>query len=268
MTAGGGSQMSSDAGECMHYSVDEGCGVLEGPGFPGCYNSGCPAPRCIPEQSIVVLPPRDSMTGHQIPGVCVTYCSCRCLDRPLYGSPLKDICGPDTTDWLVEALAGSYEHTIDPFHPSGSLGAMAGVWRDGGAHDLKEYRVRSYECPRGNCYYAATLCGVCVEQDVPGNIVLGFIIGADAAGAIGRGLGAFGGAEDPHDIVAYGVGEDARSRGGFMREGAGGHPTADRQLLKSQICEALNGLVSGGGGEGMTSQCKPCAPGPYGMTPR
>lgn len=147
-------------------------------------------------------------------------------------------CGPDVTQWLVDQMNTNRNHpTIVtmrevrwpryvPFFnvgwTSAALADFAGLVRGGAVWDFKSrqgnrtngaWRARpGRSCPTSNCDRTATMCGLCFNYDVPGNIHFGWI---GRAAGLRSWLLHFGAGlvqpnrwtDDPKDAVAVAIGE-------------------------------------------------------------
>jgi len=147
-------------------------------------------------------------------------------------------CGPDVTQWLVGQMNTNRNHpTIVtmrevrwpryiPFFNIGwtaaALADFASLVRGGAVWDFKSrqgnrangaWRARpGRSCPTSNCDRTVTICGLCFNYDVPGNIHFGWI---GRAAALRSWLLHFGAGlvqpnrwtDDPKDAVAVAIGE-------------------------------------------------------------
>jgi outer membrane protein OmpA-like peptidoglycan-associated protein len=140
------------------------------------------------------------------------------------------LCGPNITDWLVDqmngnvgrvsAMAKRWPYWIPFFNLGYTYGALEDfkeLVQAGGPWDFKAHAQAlgwlhdaAYPCPSSGCNRTLTMCGMCFNYDVPGNIHFGWIgrqagwrpwllhHGADRAQP--------GGVDDPRDAEAIDIG--------------------------------------------------------------
>lgn len=158
------------------------------------------------------------------------------MDFETHEVTLTRLCGPDITQWLVNQLNTNKDHPVirtarevewPRYVPFFNLGWTYGFLDDfralvraGGPWDFKsrqgrpgtgEWRAATGRgCPNLPCDTTVTMCGMCFNYDVPGNIHYGWVgvaaglrpwflhNRADAAQA--------GGVDDPRDTVAIDIG--------------------------------------------------------------
>jgi len=152
------------------------------------------------------------------------------------GTPRR--CGPDVTQWLVNQMNVNKDHptirtmreTRWPRYVPGvnigwtaaALADFASLVRGGAVWDFKSrqgnrrtgaWRAQpGRSCPTSNCDMTVTICGMCFNYDVPGNIHFGWI---GRAAALRSWLLHFGAGvvqpgrwtDDPKDAVAVAIGE-------------------------------------------------------------
>lgn len=143
------------------------------------------------------------------------------------------LCGPDVTNWLIEQMKQNQNHPVIrtgrenhwprwvPVFNIGWTGAALYDFADlvgpGKPWDFKRTQPwwradSSGACPTSNCDRTVTLCGNCVNYDVPGNIHFGWVGRrmelAPWALHFGAGSVQEGGArgDDPPDTVAINIG--------------------------------------------------------------
>lgn len=173
-------------------------------------------------------------------------------------------CGPDSTQWLIKEMNKNRNHPViktarevkwPRYVPGVNLGWMYGFLTDfrdlvkaGAPWDYKSNQSmwRSGEgkdCPTEPCDKTVTLCGHCLNYDVPGNIHYGWIgrqgnirpwILHDRASAAQK-----GGVDDPKDTVAIDIGIAMADKGA---------------TLCGEIGKKLNQLNLQG-----TEDCHPCS---------
>ncbi|HYF61519.1 MAG TPA: DUF6531 domain-containing protein [Herpetosiphonaceae bacterium] len=164
-----------------------------------------------------------------------------------YGTPIEEgCCGPDATDWFTNELNTNKDHptikTLRDYNwikyvPGVNLGFIGAALVDfrslvkgGGPWDYKAesrplgkfnfekgHPPDSSTCPSGNCPRSITMCGMCVNYDVPGNINYGYT-GA-AAGYrdwllhFGGDYAQEGGTDPPEDVAAIDIGIEMWDKG-------------------------------------------------------
>ena len=179
-------------------------------------------------------------------------------ERPKY-------CGPDSTGWLIDemndnskdpfvAKCGDFSDSYERFIPGWNVGAAAAcldgfkdlvkahaIWDFKSNQPQWRYRANRH-CPSSECDKTVTLCGLCLNYDVPGNIHFGYIgrkmgirpwvlhYGADRAQK--------GSVDDPKDAVAIDIGIN------MADNGAG-------------LCDEINSKLSKLNQDGAKS-CSPC----------
>jgi soluble lytic murein transglycosylase-like protein len=156
-------------------------------------------------------------------------------------------CGPDVTQWLVNQMCVNKNHPVIktmrevtwpryvPFFNIGWTSAalidFANLVKAGGPWDFKsrqgrtttgEWRAaKDRACPTPGCDRTVTMCGKCLNYDVPGNIHYGYIGRAaslrswllhSAAGLVQPGRWT----DDPKDAVAVKIGEELWDEGAEM----------------------------------------------------
>ena len=153
-------------------------------------------------------------------------------------------CGPDVTDWLINEMNRNMNHSVirtmrevrwPRYIPGVNIGWTAGALYDfaqlvrgGGPWDFKSHQgarragwwrtTPGRDCPTENCDRTVTLCGTCVNYDVPGNIHFGWI---GAAAGLRSWLLHFGAGivqpnrwtDDPRDAAAIEIGENMWNSG-------------------------------------------------------
>lgn len=153
-------------------------------------------------------------------------------------------CGPDVTAWLIDEMNRNKNHPVirtmrevrwPRYVPGFNIGWTAGALYDfaqlvrgGGPWDFKSHQGRTgsgewraapgRNCPTDNCDQTVTLCGTCVNYDVPGNIHFGWV---GAAASLRSWLLHFGAGivqpnrwtDDPRDAVAVEIGEEMWNSG-------------------------------------------------------
>jgi hypothetical protein len=144
-------------------------------------------------------------------------------------------CGPDVTRWLANQMILNKDHPVirasrenvwADFVPFFNLGWNYGFFTDfrdlvkaGGPWDFKASQsFKSQSCPSSNCNSTVTMCGSCLDYDVPGNIHYGWV---GVAARIrpwflhNRAAAAqAGGVDDPADTVAIDIGISLWQQGG------------------------------------------------------
>jgi RHS repeat-associated protein len=153
-------------------------------------------------------------------------------------------CGPDVTNWLVNQMNTNLNHpTVTTMRdnqwalyiPIFNLGWIAAALQDfkslvqtGGPWDFKNLPDYSSAtspgngtgCPSEGCERTVTLCGMCFDYDVPGNIHYGWIGRAigwrDWLLHFGADLAQDGGTDDPKDKAAIDIGEELMDNGGNL----------------------------------------------------
>ncbi len=158
--------------------------------------------------------------------------------RQEFTFPAEDVkvtrrhCGPDITQWLINQMNTNRNHPVIkkmqtkwpryvPFLNIGwtaaALRAFALLVRRGGPWDFKSnqkwWRASAgRKCPTTDCDLTVTMCGMCFNYDVPGNIHFGWIGRAGnlrswvlhfAAGVVQPGRWT----DDPKDAAAVAIGE-------------------------------------------------------------
>jgi hypothetical protein len=139
-------------------------------------------------------------------------------------------CGPDITSWLQRKMDAAMRHPIVDdaeaflnwarYIPFFGLGANYGLLeqfrelvKPGGPWDFKRSMDFSTpDCPSPRCKRTVTLCGVCMDYDVPGNLfygwigrvlgISGWLLHSQAAKAQEGGSGV----DDPNDTEAINAG--------------------------------------------------------------
>ena len=135
----------------------------------------------------------------------------------------KCVCGPEVTRWLVDQMNANAQHHViktmrevvwPRYVPYFNLGWLLGALYDfkelvraGAVWDFKaSQKFKSSNCPKGDmCQRTVTICGECVDYDVPGNIHYGYIGRAASLRAWflhNRAAAAQAGGVDPPDDVA------------------------------------------------------------------
>ncbi|MBF2065985.1 MAG: DUF4157 domain-containing protein [Calothrix sp. C42_A2020_038] len=153
-------------------------------------------------------------------------------------------CGPDVTQWLINQMNTNRNHPVIrtmretrwpryvPFFNLGWTAAalydFAQLVRGGGPWDFKSHsrslgwRVDgSRSCPTTNCDRTVTMCGMCFNYDVPGNIHFGWV---GRAAELRSWLLHFGAGivqpgrwtDDPKDAVGVAIGEAMWDRSTFL----------------------------------------------------
>jgi hypothetical protein len=134
------------------------------------------------------------------------------------------ICGPDATDFIANYLMAVI-----------SMGSSlrAGIaCRPGSAIDMKEGRYHTSECPKAEeCKESVTMCGVCVSNQLPGNISFGAAVSLWAV-PVGSYFSWTG--ESGEDRNAYAIGWTLRDHveRGFVDRG-------DIKDLKKRLCAMI-----------------------------
>jgi outer membrane protein OmpA-like peptidoglycan-associated protein len=159
----------------------------------------------------------------------------------------RKACGPDVTQWLVSEMNKNMNHPVirnmreirwPRYVPGLNIGWTAGALDDfkdlvksGGPWDFKSHQGKRQvgewraspgkSCPTNNCDKTVTLCGTCVNYDVPGNIHYGWVGSAAnlrswflhfAAGLVQPNQWT----DDPKDAVAVEIGEAMWDSGADM----------------------------------------------------
>lgn len=151
-------------------------------------------------------------------------------------------CGPDVTQWLIDQMNTNYNHptirkmreTRWPRYVPGvnigwtaaALYDFAQLVRGGGPWDFKSnqgwWRAGGGRtCPTTECDRTVTMCGMCFNYDVPGNIHFGWI---GRAAELRSWLLHFGAGivqpgrwtDDPKDAVAVAIGERMLENGVYL----------------------------------------------------
>lgn len=174
------------------------------------------------------------------------------------------ICGPDVTDYLVKQLMKMWLMT-NPV----SRGVL--VTPHVGALDLKSRPGKPGpasvpgKCPI-RCPGSVTICGKCLDDQIPGNIGLG------AANVVARAIGAIdawwdGGSDSAEDLAAYDVGDATHAAARAhrtMRAGRGSIRLSWNEgaeaKIKEALCKEVEAQVKSGGFKEKKSGDKPCGP--------
>jgi RHS repeat-associated protein len=172
--------------------------------------------------------------------------------------PPKKICGPDVTDWLIDEIKKNVPEAvgmrIDLPQNRWLLFLLNMKPKAKWDHKplLSGATSADGTCPT-NCPRTLTLCGECVNFDVPSNIHYGFIGKvadfSDTALTVAPGLVQEGGNwphDDPVDTAAIQLGIDFYG----MQKGQG--------INKVDLCAALKKAAAGLNKTG-TEGCEPCA---------
>lgn len=138
-------------------------------------------------------------------------------------------CGPDITSWLIDRLNQNRNHPVirvsrevawPNWVPVFNIGWNYGFFTDfrdlvkaGAPWDFKSsVSFKTKNCPSKDCPNTVTLCGLCVDYDVPGNIHYGYV---GKAGSIRRwfllnraSAAQVGGKDPDHDVAAVTIGMD------------------------------------------------------------
>jgi hypothetical protein len=152
-------------------------------------------------------------------------------DEPITVQPRR--CGPDVTSWLVGQMSRNKDHPVirtmrehawPRYVPIFNIGWTAAALNDfadlvksGAVWDFKSRQPSWHaragaSCPTSPCDRTVTICGLCFNYDVPGNIHYGWIGAAaqlsswtlrTAAGLVQPGRWT----DDPKDAVAVRIGE-------------------------------------------------------------
>jgi hypothetical protein len=154
------------------------------------------------------------------------------------------ICGPDVTDWLINQMNQNRDHWVIktkrekawpnfvPFFNVGWNSAFlknfTDLVRENGPWDFKNsVSFATKSCPSDNgCKRTVTLCGICLDYDVPGNIHYGYV---GRAALLRRwfllraAAGVQDGGIDPsHDVAAIKIGMDILDAYGLLNVEKGG----------------------------------------------
>ncbi len=101
-------------------------------------------------------------------------------------------CGTDATDWLTDQMNTNKDHPViktsrevlwPNYIPFFNLGWNAGFLNDfknlvkaGAPWDFKvTQKFTAGDCPTATCKGTVTICGICLNKDVPGNIHYGWV---------------------------------------------------------------------------------------------
>lgn len=175
----------------------------------------------------------------------------------------KKVCGPDVTKFIVKSLMDMVMRK-DPF----TRGIM--VTPLIGSLDLKTRPGKPGPAVATGCMVACpasvTICGHCLNDQVPGNIGLGAAnINARTIGAVAA--AAEGGTDSEEDIAAYEVGEDVHEAARGMRGMNAGHGRISlywkenefvvAKRLEDALCAAIANQV--GAGKMHDQGCPPCS---------
>jgi RHS repeat-associated protein len=166
---------------------------------------------------------------------CGTFGKCETENKP----PKQYCCGATVTEWLVNQMNTNRDHpaiktmrenkwvVYVPGFGAGFVGAalmdFKSLVETGGPWDFKSWKEfgvatsGSRSCPSKECKRTVTICDMCFDYDVPGNIHYGWV-GAQAgyrtwllhAGASGAQAG---GVDDPADSVAIDIGIEMAEKG-------------------------------------------------------
>ncbi len=156
-----------------------------------------------------------------------------------------------------DELSGSYSRFIPGYGIGAIGGCHAGFYemvKSGAEWDFKSnqriWRHNSNKyCPSSECDKTVTLCGHCLNYDVPGNIHFGYIGRMMGIRTTSLHLGADwaqkGGTDDPKDTVAINIGIKMADQGA---------------ALCPEIAKKLGQL-----NRDKTLGCSPCSWGPFSM---
>lgn len=118
------------------------------------------------------------------------------------------------------------------------------------------------ECPTPDCEYTVTLCGFCVNAEVPGNMALGFgtewLVGSTLAGqafSIGYAAVKKQEVEESQDLRAVGKGGKAARK---LKKARRKPKRPLKDDIRDALCAAVREFVSNPANADKYTGCEPC----------